>query len=128
NAYRFSVEWSKIEPERGAVDVKERARYVGFVKKLRAHGIEPFVTLWHWPVPLWVRDQGGWEPERTVEDFGAFAARMADAFGDDVTYYVTLNEPQVYTSNSYVTGEWPPQKTSKLGALRVFGRLIRAHE
>ena len=59
NAYRFSVEWSRIEPVKGEINHAALDQYRSFIKKLRANNIEPFVTLWHWPVPLWVRDQGG---------------------------------------------------------------------
>lgn len=127
NAYRFSVEWSRIEPREGEIDRVALDHYRQFVMKLRQHGIEPFVTLWHWPVPLWVRDQGGWTSAKTAADFGRFADRMAEAFGGEVRFFVTLNEPQVYVSNSYVTGEWPPQKKSVLLGLRVVRNLIRGH-
>ncbi len=128
NAYRFSIEWSKIQPREEEIDHKELQRYHQFILKLRAHGIEPFVTLWHWPVPLWVRDQGGWENPKTVKDFAAFVACVTEAFGQDVTRYVTLNEPQVYVSNGYVTGEWPPEKKSLLSAFRDLRHLIHAHQ
>lgn len=128
NAYRFSIEWSRIEPRPGEWNLEALRTYHDFIRKLRSHGIELFVTLWHWPVPLWVRDQGGWTSSKTADDFGTFAARVMQEFGNDVTYYVTLNEPQVYASNSYVTGEWPPQQKSMSQGLRVIRNLIRGHK
>lgn len=127
-AYRFSIEWSRIEPERGVFNTEALQHYHQFVLKLRQHGIEPFVTLWHWPVPLWVRDQGGWTSRATADDFAAFTSRVVETFGGDVTHYVTLNEPQVYATNSYLTGEWPPQKKSPWLVFRVIHNLIRGHK
>ena len=59
NAYRFSIEWSRIEPEEGKFDEKEIEHYREVIRALRERGIEPFVTLWHWTLPLWMRDKGG---------------------------------------------------------------------
>lgn len=126
-AYRFSLEWSRIEPERGTFDQKAIDRYVWFVKRLREENIEPFVTLWHWPVPLWVRDQGGWLSSQTVEDFERFVQRVIPAFDGLVTRWITINEPLVYASNSYLTGGWPPQEKSLLKTMRVVRHLVQAH-
>lgn len=128
NAYRFSLDWSRIEPEKGVWNTEGLEYYRQLLLKLRAHNIEPFVTLWHWPVPLWVRDQGGWTSEKTADDFAEFTEHVVEALGDLVHFWVTLNEPQVYTSNSYITGEWPPQKKSIRLALRVVRQLIRGHK
>ena len=66
NAYRFSVDWSRIEPEEGQFDNEALEYYREFIVKLRAHNIEPFVTLWHWPIPLWLSAKGGWENKEIV--------------------------------------------------------------
>ncbi len=127
NAYRFSIEWSRIEPEEEKWDEEAIAHYRDFILKLKSHGMEPFVTLWHWPIPLWVRDQGGWASSKTAKDFGRFTERMVQEL-QGVKFWITLNEPQVYLMNSYVTGEWPPQKKSPLLALRVGMHLMRGHK
>src|SRR3989338_874821 len=59
NAHRFSLEWSRIEPEEGKFYEREIQHYRDVIKALRERGLEPFVTLWHWTVPLWFRDCGG---------------------------------------------------------------------
>ncbi|MEK7082761.1 MAG: family 1 glycosylhydrolase, partial [Patescibacteria group bacterium] len=61
NAHRFSIEWSRIEPQEGKFDKKEIEHYAQVIRALRERGIEPFVTLWHWPLPVWVAQNGGWE-------------------------------------------------------------------
>ena len=58
-AHRFSIEWSRIEPEEGVFDEQEIAHYQNVVRALRARNIEPFVTLWHWTLPLWLAREGG---------------------------------------------------------------------
>ena len=128
NSYRFSIEWSRIEPQQGKFDLAVLQQYRIFIQKLRAQGIEPFVTLWHWPVPLWVRDQGGWKSSKTAEYFDAFVAKVVESFGDEVKFWVTLNEPQVYTSNSFFVGIWPPQEKNLFSCIRVMRHLVCAHK
>lgn len=128
NSYRFSLEWSRIEPVKGQFDYDAIQRYKRFIERLREEQIEPFVTLWHWPVPLWVRDQGGWLSKQTVEDFSSFTQVVTTELSDLVTYWITINEPQVYASQSYYSALWPPQEKSLLKALRVIKHLVEAHK
>lgn len=112
--YRFSVEWSRVEPDPGQFDQTAIDHYVKVVRALRERGIEPMVTLWHWTVPSWFEDQGGWTVDGAPQLFERFAGRMAEALGPEVTYYTTLNEPEVYTVQGFVTGEWPPGKVKSV--------------
>ena len=127
NAHRFSIEWSRIEPEEGKLDEKEIEHYWEIVKALRQRGLEPFVTLWHWTLPSWVRDIGGWENKKTVDHFSRYAAKMAEALGSDVKFWITLNEANVYSGNGYFKGIWPPGKRSLVKYLRVNHHLSQAH-
>ncbi|MBU3925676.1 family 1 glycosylhydrolase, partial [Patescibacteria group bacterium] len=61
NAYRFSLEWSRIEPVEGEFDLNVIKYYQEMIWSLRKRGIEPFVTLWHWTLPYWVAKNGGWQ-------------------------------------------------------------------
>ncbi len=126
NAHRFSIEWSRVEPIEGRWDEKEIAHYHDVIAALRARGLEPFVTLWHWTVPRWFRDQGGWEAKKSPEYFARYAAKMAEVF-PDVTYWITLNEPNVYLSHGYLKGNWPPGERSPLSYMIAHRRLIYAH-
>jgi beta-glucosidase len=128
NAHRFSIEWSRIEPREGWFDEQELAHYVQVVQALRARGLEPFVTLWHWPLPLWLRDKGGWESRGTARHFARYAEKVARALGPDVRFWITVNEPEIYATNSYLRGIWPPQKKNIFGYGRVTLNLIRAHK
>lgn len=127
NAYRFSVDWSRIEPQENVFDEKALNYYLDYIKKLRGHGIEPFVTLWHWPIPLWLRDKGGWESKNIVEYFDRFVKKTVSYLNSEVNFWITLNEPMVYSSLSYFNGEWPPQKKSLWALNRVINNLIKAH-
>ncbi|MFA4999909.1 MAG: family 1 glycosylhydrolase [Patescibacteria group bacterium] len=127
NAYRFSVDWSRIEPEEGKFSTAALEYYKDFIKKLRAQGVEPFVTLWHWPLPLWLRDRGGWENREIVGYFKRFTEKVAAYFNTEVNFWITLNEPMVYASQSYLVGEWPPQKCNPFALWRVINNLAAAH-
>jgi len=126
-AYRFSAEWARIEPEQGRFDEAAIAHYGSMVKKLKELRIEPFLTLWHWTLPLWVRDIGGWENKDTSRHFLKYAEKLADSLGEDVRFWITLNEPQTYTGLSYVAGAFPPQIKSLFRANTVFKNLMQAH-
>jgi beta-glucosidase len=126
-AHRFSIEWSRIEPAENEFDDRAIAHYRSVVAALRARNLEPFVTLWHWPIPIWLRDAGGWESRRAPEYFARYTERIVRALGEDVKFWITLNEPLVYASNAYLLGIWPPQRKNLWRYYRVRRNLIRAH-
>lgn len=126
-AYRFSIDWSRVEPREGEYDAGAIARYGQMVATLKQNGIEPFVTLWHWPVPLWLRDKGGWEWSGTPAAFEAFVRAVVPVLAPSVRYWITLNEPNVYATFSYLTGDWPPGRKSVFAHERVLNRLQVAH-
>ncbi len=127
NATRISLEWSRIEPIENVFDEKEIEHYRDVVRSMRANGLEPFITLWHWPIPLWLRDKGGWESSEIVFYFTRYAEKITKALGKEVTFYLTLNEPEIYSTESYLQGVWPPQKKNPLAYLRVQRHMIKAH-
>lgn len=126
-AHRFSIEWSRIEPREGEFDEKEIEHYRQVIKALRARGMEPFVTLWHWPLPLWLRDKGGWHSQKAVGYFVRYVKTMVSALGGDVHFWITLNEPEIYPMNGYLRGVWPPQKKSLFSYFSVTRNLANAH-
>ncbi len=126
-AYRFSIEWARIEPENGKFDEKAVEHYKMLIRKLKDCKIEPFVTLWHWTLPLWISDLGGWENKKTIEHFSDYVEKLAGSLGEDINFWITLNEPQTYTGLSYVAGTFPPQVKSLFRANKVFRNLMQAH-
>ena len=127
NAHRLSLSWSKIEPREGVFDQKEIAHYKEKIQALRERGMEPFVTLYHWPVPLWFRDKGGWVARDAVEQFRQYAFHVAEALNHHITYWLTINEPDIYCFNGYFRGSWPPEQKSILKTIKVYRALAKAH-
>ncbi len=129
NALRFGIEWSRLEPEEGQWDEAGVEHYRDYIKELKKRGIEPFLNIWHWTIPIWFDDMGGFTKGKNLKYFYRFVEKIAKEYGRDLTYVITLNEPNVYTSFSYMTGEWPPQEKNNLPhAVAVYLNLIRAHK
>ncbi len=92
NAYRFSIEWARIEPEEGRFDEKEMAHYMDVIACCKANGIEPVVTLHHFSSPKWLICKGGWEAETVVEDFARYVCFVIEHIKDEVKLICTINE------------------------------------
>ena len=92
NAYRFSLEWARIEPEAGRFDAAATEHYRDVLRACREHGIEPIVTLHHFSSPKWLIKQGGWEDERVVASFERYVRYVCEQYGDLLHYVCTLNE------------------------------------
>ena len=92
NAYRFSVEWARIEPEEGQFDEKEIAHYSDVIRCCKANGVEPIVTLLHFTSPAWLIRKGGWEAESTIEYFRRYASYVTEKLGSELNYICTINE------------------------------------
>lgn len=127
NAHRFSIEWSRIEPEEGKFNEAEIEHYREVIKALRERGIEPLVTLWHWTLPVWLRDKRGVENKEFPKYFLRYAQKVMSVFRTEVHFWTTLNEPEIYALNAYLKGVWSPQKKSIIAYYRVTANLIRAH-
>lgn len=129
NAYRFSIEWSRIQPNPGPGGFDDAAlnRYVQWVQALRAAGIEPMVTLYHFTLPKWVAADGGWQNDVTIDRFEAFVQHVVPALAPSVDYWCTVNEPNVLAIQAYLKGQWPPGLTSQQVSAQVLSRLLQAH-
>ncbi|MEK7149871.1 MAG: glycoside hydrolase family 1 protein [Patescibacteria group bacterium] len=127
NTHRFSIEWSRIEPKEGVFDEKEIEHYRNVIKALKQRNIEPFITLWHFSLPSWFATRGGWQSKKSVFYFSRYAEKVVQEFGENVKFWITLNEPEIYTGKSYLKGQWPPQKKNLFTYFLVFKNLIKAH-
>ncbi len=92
NAYRFSIEWARIEPEEGHFDETETAHYLDVIRCCKEYGLEPIVTLHHFSSPKWLIGKGGWEAESTVEDFTRYVRYIVGKLGGELHYICTINE------------------------------------
>lgn len=127
NVYRLGIEWSRLEPEPGAWDAAAAARYREMFAGLRAAGVTPFVTLYHFTLPPWVAARGGWDWEGAPAALAAFAGRAGAAFGDLVDWWCTINEPNVLVAKGYLSGQWPPGVHDPRRAGLALASLQRAH-
>ena len=92
NAYRFSIEWARIQPEDGVFDDAQIEHYRKVIRCCRDHGIEPVVTMFHFSSPVWIIRKGGWEAETVVEDFEKYVSYVIKALGSEIKYVCTINE------------------------------------
>ena len=92
SAYRFSIEWARIEPEEGRYDCREIGHYRKVLHCCRENGITPIVTLHHFSSPAWLIRKGGWTNECTVDSFAQYARYVAMQLGDALEYVCTINE------------------------------------
>jgi beta-glucosidase len=148
DTYRFSIEWARVEPERGVIDEAALAHYDAFIDALLARGITPMITVHHFSNPIWVDDPRsrcrdgiseenlcGWGhpegAEEILESLAAHARLLGERFGDRVDDWVTVNEPVNYLIASYGVGVFPPGRSLLLtdfaGFMTVVRNYVRAH-
>lgn len=127
NSFRFSIEWSRVEPRNGQWNQSEIDHYKRYVRVMKKNGLEPVVTLFHFTIPVWFAELGGFAKRKNVKLFVRFAQKMILELGISVQYIITINEPEVYAYQSYVEGEWPPQIQSRKKFFFVLNNLALAH-
>lgn len=107
-AYRFSISWPRVIPEEGKVNEKGLAFYSDLVDELLAVGIVPMVTLFHWNLPMWAHEKGGWTWDGISDAFADYVKIVVDALSDRVQYWMTINEPQCFIGAGYLGGVHAP--------------------
>ncbi len=129
NAYRFSIEWSRVEPEVGKFSEEAIEHYRKILQALRARGLEPFVTLHHFANPIWFAKLGGWTNKKAPEYFARYARKIAEELGEMANYWVTINEPIIVVLHGYLKGFWPPfNKKNILGWFGALANMAEAHK
>ncbi|MGW6025715.1 GH1 family beta-glucosidase [Streptomyces sp. NPDC055099] len=128
NAYRFSVSWSRVQPTgRGPAVQRGLDFYRRLVDELLAKGIKPALTLYHWDLPQELEDAGGWPARETAYRFAEYAGFVAEALGDRVESWITLNEPWCSAFLGYGSGVHAPGRTDPAAALQAAHHLNLAH-
>ena len=122
-SYRFSVSWSRVMPERDKINREGLKFYSDLVDELLAAGIEPLVTLYHWDMPIWMNELGGWESKAITGHFLKYASTVVDTLSDRVEYWMTFNEPSCFLMNGYMQGVHAPFKRHYL-ALPKFTKIF----
>jgi beta-glucosidase len=127
-AYRFSVSWPRVQPSgHGPVNPAGLAFYDRLVDGLLERGIAPCLTLYHWDLPQALEDAGGWLSRSTSQRFGDYAALLAEALGERVSLWITLNEPFVQTTFGYGLGMHAPGRTLDEAIFPVAHHLLVGH-
>ena len=128
NAYRFSVSWSRVLPTgTGPVNEAGLDFYDRLVDELLAHGIAPYVTLYHWDLPQALEDAGGWPVRDTADAFADYAGIVAARLGSRVRSIATLNEPWVAADHGYRVGLHAPGRTDPAATMAAAHNLLLAH-
>ena len=127
NAYRFSIEWSRIEPEEGRWDAAAITHYKNYIAELKRRDIEPVITLFHFSLPVWFVQKGGFAKRSNVKYFVRYAEKVMRELGTKVKFVITINEPEVYATESYWHANWPPAVRSKWQWWRVVNNMMHAH-
>lgn len=129
NAFRFSIEWSRVEPEMGVWDKAAFDHYHNYIAEMKQRGIEPILNLWHWTHPVWFEEIGAFSRRSNIGYFLRFAQKVAEEFGNEVTYIITLNEPNIYiTYPEWNAGVAVPPQYPRLQRGLMFLTLIKTHK
>ncbi len=127
-AYRFSLEWSRIEPAEGEYSLGALDHYRRMCEGCRERGVMPVVTLHHYTLPRWFAAKGGFESDDAPLRFGLFTEQVAARLGDLIGMACTFNEPNVQALLGYLMGRFPPGRSEDFEAHgRVVQNLIASH-
>jgi len=126
--YRFSISWVRVHPNGDSdVNASGLAYYDRLVDELLASGVTPFPTLYHWDLPSALEERGGWLVRETAERFAEYAQTVAEALGDRVRNWYTINEPVSTSLQGYAIGELAPGRQLLFEALPTVHHQLLAH-
>jgi beta-glucosidase len=125
--YRMGIEWARVEPSPGQFDTEAITHYRDEVAALRTAGITPLVTLFHFNLPGWLLDAGGWLGPDIKTAFGRFTRKMVQELSPWVDEWIPINEPNVYATIGYLYGQWPPGEHSVRQAIAVMQAEVEVH-
>ncbi|MCL4361495.1 family 1 glycosylhydrolase [Candidatus Dependentiae bacterium] len=127
DSYRFSVEWSRIEPQQGVFNEVEIKHYRDYCIALKNAGIKVMLTMHHFTNPVWFENKGAFEKEENIQHFVNFCTKVFEELHDVVDFWITINEPAIYMFQGYVRTVFPPGKTNLPKASQVLWHLMLAH-
>lgn len=121
NAYRFSLEWARMEPEEGVWDMEEVEHYRQVIRCCKKYGVEPIVTLHHFSSPKWLIGKGGWEAETTPADFARYTQMVMEQLGNELHYVCTINEANMGVQVAAIAKRYMQQMMAKMSAAKTDG-------
>ncbi|MFK4806712.1 GH1 family beta-glucosidase [Microbacterium sp. ZW CA_36] len=126
--YRFSISWVRVQPEAGGPVLQAGLDYYRrLADDLLDAGVTPFATLYHWDLPSTLEAQGGWLSRDTAQRFGEYAGIVAEALGDRIRHWYTLNEPVSTSLQGYAVGTLAPGRQLLFGSLPTVHHQLLAH-
>jgi beta-glucosidase len=127
NAYRFSIAWPRIMKEDGSINEKGLDFYSDLVDGMLTRGLQPWATLYHWDLPQFIQDQGGWNERATVDKYLKYVDAMTKRLGDRVKHWITHNEPWCTSMIGNFEGIHAPGLTDFKTALQVCHHVLLSH-
>lgn len=125
--YRFGIEWARLCPTEDTVDEAAIAHYREEITYLKEKGINLLLTIHHFTNPMWFEKKGGFTKVENIKHYLDLVSLVVKSFGDLVSEYITINEPNVYATSSYFFGEWPPGEKSFMSAVKVMSVMTVCH-
>ncbi len=125
--YRFSISWNRIYPEKDRYNPSGMAFYRNLLKELKEKEIKACVTIYHWDLPQWAQNLGGWENRECVAWYLQFAEKLFEELDDDVSMWITHNEPYCSGFLGYYKGEHAPGRKTPDGGLKAVHHLLLSH-
>ncbi|MCM3005963.1 GH1 family beta-glucosidase [Priestia koreensis] len=127
DSYRFSISWSRIFPQKGVYNPEGMAFYQNLVNELKKEQIKPAITLYHWDLPMWAHEEGGWVNRESVEWFVDYARVCFQELDVDVDSWITHNEPWCAGFLGYHQGVHAPGHTNLEEALKAIHHILLSH-
>ena len=128
NMFRFSIQWSRIQPEKGGPINQEGVDYYNdLINQMLARGITPFMDLWHSDLPVWAYDNGGLTNPEFIDMFVSYAEVCFREFGDRVKFWSTVNEPKLNVYGAYAFGHGYPYMNDVAAGIQATHNVIIAH-
>ena len=127
STYRFSIEWSRIQPEKDSWNDEALQQYSDMIDDLMNRNIRPMITLHHFSHPIWFENIGGFYNRENIELWVDYSKKIFSHFSDKVLDWCTVNEPEVFSIMGYHMKMFPPGKGSVLKTIRVMKNMIYAH-
>jgi beta-glucosidase len=126
NAYRFSLEWSRIQPQEDQWDTEAIRHYQDIIDTLRRDNIEPMITLHHFTHPRWFLEKYPWHEDRSVRKFLVYVEKIVSTLRE-VGYWITFNEPYVLLLGGYLDGSMPPGLREAPLAVKALNNILICH-
>lgn len=123
HSFRMGIDWGRVMTSKTSFDLNAINRYHQIIQSVKSRKLKIMMTLSHHSVPKWVQEMGGWHNEETKKAFLLFSQTMMEEFNNDVDWWITFNEGNVFATMAYTMGIWPPGEKHSPAALLALGPL-----